>query len=85
MSESLHTRVIFHAAQIMGGAAALAQALGVSITEVQAWMRSEIPIPEPRYAELLDVIAEDTLNKLSDLGRADESGAGRLAEQRKVR
>ena len=64
MRESLHCKVVFRAAQIVGGASALAEALEVSLREVQAWMRSEVPIPEPVYAELLDVIAEDTLGKL---------------------
>ena len=31
-------------------------------------MRSEVPIPARVYAELLDVIAEDTLSKLTSRG-----------------
>ena len=57
----MHAKVVFRAAQIKGGAVALSQALGVPLSEVQAWMRSEAPIPEPVFARLLDIIVEDTL------------------------
>ena len=76
MRESLHVKVVLRAAQIIGGASALAEALGVSLREVQAWMRSEVPIPESVYCELLDVIAEDTLGKLSSgTNRSGSQGA----------
>lgn len=75
MRESPHTRVIFHAAQLKGGTSALADALGVSVTDLQAWMRSEVPIPARVYSDLLDVIAEDTLSKLTTGGRTDNSGS----------
>ena len=64
MRESLHAKVIFRAAQAMGGASALAEAVGVSVQEVQSWMRSEAPIPEPVYCALLDAITDDVLGKL---------------------
>ena len=64
MRESLHVKVVFRAAEVMGGAAALAKAVGVPLQEVQAWMRSEAPIPAPVYFALLDAITEDVLGEL---------------------
>ena len=65
MRESMHAKIVFRAAQIRGGAVALAQALGVPLSEVQAWMRSERPVPERVFARLLDTIVEDTLRTLT--------------------
>ena len=69
MRESLHVKVIFHAAQIVGGTSALAEAVGVSVQDIQSWMRSEAPIPEPVYFELLDAITEDVLAGLPSRNR----------------
>jgi DNA-binding transcriptional regulator YdaS (Cro superfamily) len=74
MQESVHVKVVFRAAQIKGGAGALAQALGVSLQEVQSWMRGEMPIPERVYLELLDAITEDVLREIS--GGSARSGNG---------
>jgi hypothetical protein len=65
MRESIHAKVVFRAAQISGGAVALSQALGVPLSVVQAWMRSEAPIPERLFARLLDMIVEDNLRTLA--------------------
>jgi hypothetical protein len=62
--ESLHSKILFRAVQVTGGTLALAKALGVSVTEIQAWMRSEAPIPEPVYFELLRTIADDAVGNL---------------------
>ena len=61
MRESVHVKVVLRAAEIKGGARPLSQALGVSLGEVQCWMRSEAPLPERIFAELLDTIIEYTL------------------------
>ena len=65
MRESVHVKVVFRAAEIRGGAQALARALGVPLSEVQSWMRSETPLPERVLTELLDTIIEDALHKLA--------------------
>ena len=65
MRESMHVKVVFRAAEISGGAEALARALGVPLSEVQSWMRSEAPVPDRVFAALLDAIIEDTLRELS--------------------
>jgi hypothetical protein len=61
----MQTKVIFRAAQIKGGAEALSRALGVPLSVVQAWMRSEAPMPARMLDELLDAILEDALRQLS--------------------
>ena len=76
MRESMHVKVVFRAAQISGGAEALSQALGVPLREVQAWMRSEAPIPEEVFSRLLDTIIEDTLRKLNAKHSADRGLQG---------
>lgn len=64
MRESVHVKVVFRAARIKGGAEELARYLGVTLHEVQAWMRAEEPIPDRVYTILLDTIIEDTLQQL---------------------
>ena len=61
MRESLQAKVVFRAAQLRGGSSELALVLRVSVHDVQAWMRSDSPIPEPVYFELLDIIAKDAV------------------------
>ena len=53
---------------------ALAQTLGVPLSEVQAWMRSETAIPERVFAELLDTIVEGTLRTLTSNRPSDDGG-----------
>jgi hypothetical protein len=74
MRESLHVRVAFRAAQIKGGVTSLAQALGVSLDELQSWMRSEAPVPDGILLQLLDMITDDTLVRIASGGGAEDEG-----------
>ena len=65
----MHSRIIFHAARVKGGAAPLARALGVPLTDVQAWMHAATPLPDRYLGRLLDIIAEETLRSLDERGR----------------
>lgn len=70
MRESLHSKIIFRAAHIKGGAGPLAQALGVSVPDVQAWMHSTSPLPDQHIGRLLDIIAEGALRDLDERNRS---------------
>ena len=66
MRETFHVKVILRAAEITGGAVTLSQALGVSLHQVQVWMRGETPIPDVVMGRLLDTITDDTLRRLGN-------------------
>ena len=84
MRESIHAKVVLRAAQIRGGAVALSQALGVPLSEVQAWMRSETSIPEQVFVGLLDMIVEEAWRSLTNDRPSDDGGQATLISARKV-
>jgi hypothetical protein len=76
MRESVHVKVVFRAAEIRGGAESLSRTLGVSLSEVQSWMRSEAPVPDRVFAQLLDTIIDDTLRRLGNECRITSKAPG---------
>lgn len=69
MGESLHVKLILRAAALVGGAAPLAKRLGVTLSDVQSWARSAVPVPSWVFVKLVDIISDETLREVSQYDR----------------
>jgi transcriptional regulator with XRE-family HTH domain len=56
------TRTLAEAAETLGGEQALAEALGVNVYALAAWLRGTSELPDAPYFAALDIVANGPFN-----------------------
>jgi DNA-binding transcriptional regulator YdaS (Cro superfamily) len=61
LPQTVYSRALTRAAEILGGADALAEHLGVSMPRLQAWMGGFAVPPSQVFLQVVDIVTEHNL------------------------
>ena len=68
MPDTVHSRALKRAAEILGGVDPLCTYLGVSAFQLERWMRGEARLPDAIFLMVVDVLAGEGVNLNADKG-----------------
>ncbi len=75
MRNSVHTRALQRAADLFGGAGALAKQLNVSRVRIDVWLRGDAPVPGDVFLAVVDILLEHGVGALQKAGHETQQSA----------